>query len=155
MIYKFSKDYVVHFRYVQSGAYLKQPSPMAAILSKDKKNTDGIKRVQDSLSQTTDSSDENDSFTDSAIDEVPIWVQGEQRWISGITKDTTCAKLVDALLRDQGLRSVSAPGTSTVDQTGHQYVITERWKRVEQALDHNTKVLKIWNAWGETKPEVK
>lgn len=115
----------------------------------------GGKRLLESLSQPSDSSDEDDSFIESAADEVPIWVQGEQRWISGITKDTTCAKLVDALLRDQGLRPASAPGTSTKDQSGHQYVIIERWKGVEQLLNQNTKVLKIWNEWGETKQEVK
>lgn len=97
------------------------------------------------------------------IDEIPIWVHGEQRWISGITKETTCAQLVDALLRDQGLKaakengSCSSGGSSnavTTDHMGNQYVITERWKRVEQVLDQRTRILKIWEAWGETKPEV-
>lgn len=99
------------------------------------------------------------------IDEIPIWVHGEQRWISGITKDTTCAQLVDALLRDQGLKAAkettAGSGSSsiastaiTIDHMGNQYVITERWKRVEQVLDQRTRILKIWEAWGQTRPEV-
>lgn len=36
-----------------------------------------------------------------------------------------------------------------------QYVITERWRRVEQVLNSSTKVLKIWIAWGAAQSEVK
>jgi hypothetical protein len=72
--------------------------------------------------------------------------------------------LVDALLRDQGLKSApptansttaAAAASLTADHLGNQYVITERWKRVEQVLDHRTRILKIWEAWGETRPEVR
>lgn len=35
-----------------------------------------------------------------------------------------------------------------------QYVITERWRRVEQVLNSSTKVLNIWMAWGATQSEV-
>lgn len=34
------------------------------------------------------------------------------------------------------------------------YVITERWKKVEQVLDGRTNILKIWNAWGSAQQEV-
>lgn len=34
------------------------------------------------------------------------------------------------------------------------YVITERWRDVEQALDNDTHILPIWLAWGSTRSEV-
>lgn len=122
---------------------------------------------QSPVSSSCDDVDDPAAASTGAVDEIPIWVHGEQRWISGIAKDTTCAQLVDALLRDQGLKSapMSAANTATMtaavatsltaDHLGNQYVITERWKRVEQVLDHRTRILKIWEAWGETRPEVR
>lgn len=88
---------------------------------------------------------------DSDIDEIPVWIRGEQRWISGLTKDTTCGQLVDVLLRDEGL--IVGDRTATAELI-NQYVITERWRRVEQILENSTKVLKIWMAWGEAQSEV-
>lgn len=94
-------------------------------------------------------------------DEIPVWVRGEQRWISGITNETTCAQLVDALLRNENIIGEPATmpsGTQISNEPAtiqeNQYVITERWRRVEQMLDNKTKILKIWKAWGETKSEV-
>lgn len=129
-------------------------------------------------SQSTNEMSDDESLSVGSDDEIPIWVHGEQRWISGITADTTCAQLVDALLRNEGINgepaasSTSVPAAATTTTatasasvataaTGapssnaeRQYVITERWRRVEQLLDNKTKILKIWKAWGQTKSEV-
>lgn len=94
-----------------------------------------------------DKSTNNDDSSDDT-DEIPIWVRGEQRFISGITDDTTCGQLVEALLRDDGINVEQNDGLD-------QYVITERWRRVEQVLNSSTKVLKIWIAWGAAQSEVK
>lgn len=96
--------------------------------------------IDDDKSMNDDSCDDTD--------EIPIWVRGEQRWISGITDDTTCGQLVEALLRDDGMDVEQNDGLD-------QYVITERWRRVEQVLNSSTKVLKIWVAWGAAQSEVK
>lgn len=105
-------------------------------------------------SQTSDDMSDVSLSVDSD-DEIPIWLHGEQRWISGITNDTTCAQLVDALLRNEGLNGEPAPSSTSCGPTAeNQYVITERWRRVEQSLDNKTKILKIWKAWGQTKSEV-
>lgn len=95
----------------------------------------------------------DDSLSNDSDDEIPIWVHGEQRWISGITNETTCAQLVEALLRNEGINGEAASVTAAPNAE-NQYIITERWRRVEQALDNRTKVLKIWKAWGQTKSEV-
>lgn len=81
------------------------------------------------------------------IDEILVWIRGEPRWISGLTKETTCGQIVGALLRDEGIDADSS-------DSANQYVITERWRQVEQILDNSTKVLNIWTAWGETHSEV-
>lgn len=116
-----------------------------------------------STSMTATSSSENISKeSHDTDDEIPVWIRGEQRWISGITKQTTCAQLVDALLRDEAatgnVAATTTASTTTLmpSRSGleNQYVITERWRRVEQILESKTKILKIWRAWGETKSEV-
>lgn len=89
-----------------------------------------------------------------ADDEIPIWVNREQRWISGITGLTTCGQLIEVLLRNEGMLHVDDIDATIVGDVVSQYAITERWRRVEQMLDNNTKVLKIWRAWGQTRPEV-
>ena len=45
----------------------------------------------------------NDSSSQSD-DEIPIWVRGEQRWVSGITEKTTCNDVIAILLEDQRKR---------------------------------------------------
>ncbi|GAB0093054.1 uncharacterized protein DMENIID0001_081060 [Sergentomyia squamirostris] len=88
--------------------------------------------------------DTDETSSAESTEEIPVWVRGEQRWISGVTDHTSAADLVEALLQDEG-----------ISDRGKDYVITERWRRVEQILDGRTKVLKIWSAWGEAQAEVK
>lgn len=126
-------------------------------------------------SSTTTASVEEDNHV-AELNEIPIYVRGEQRWISGITNDTTCAQLIDALLRDEGIlidcngkiahaspittnnnsdsNTKHAHATKINPNVQNQYVITERWKRVEQILDGKTKIWKIWTEWGVNQSEV-
>lgn len=92
--------------------------------------------------------------------ELPVWIKGEQRWISGVTDQTTCLDLIEALLIDEGVIKTANDGNITNNGTNlypnkvNDYVIAERWRRVEQVLDPRTKILKIWAAWGAEQPEV-
>lgn len=91
--------------------------------------------------------------------ELPVWIKGEQRWISGVTDQTTCLDLIEALLIDEGVikttdDSNNNSGTNLYPTKVNDYVIAERWRRVEQVLDPRTKILKIWAAWGEEQSEV-
>lgn len=83
-------------------------------------------------------------------EEIPVFVNNEQRFISGITQDTTCFDLIEALLEDEIVKE--KPEFSS--KSPKDYVIVERWKKVEQVLDGRTKILKIWNAWGSAQQEV-
>ncbi|KAF2884610.1 hypothetical protein ILUMI_21560 [Ignelater luminosus] len=92
--------------------------------------------------------EESDADSDSSGEELPIWVRGEQRWVSGVISDTTCQDIIEVLLKDEETRGryVNQP---------EQYHITERWRGVEQPLDPQAAILDIWNAWGTAQPEVK
>ncbi|XP_019881082.1 ras association domain-containing protein 10 [Aethina tumida] len=93
-----------------------------------------------------DDSDDSDSV--SSGEEIPIWVRGEQRFVSGISEETTCQDVIHVLLQDEEIRGrpIAAPD---------QYHITERWRGVEQPLDPFSHILDIWNAWGTAQTEVK
>lgn len=78
--------------------------------------------------------------------EIPIWLRGEPRWISGITEATQARDLAEALLANEGLLQKN----TVIDE----YVITERWKKIEKILVPEAKILKIWRAWGTAQREV-
>lgn len=52
--------------------------------------------------------DDSDVDSVSSGEEIPIWVRGEQRWVSGISEDTSCHDVIRVLLHDEELR-VSTP----------------------------------------------
>lgn len=140
----------------------------------------------DDDNEDDDDDDEDESSSDEScstsasmnfcVNEIPVWVRNEQRWVSGITEQTTCNDIINALLAEDGNNNSTAatiitPATTTtttgtaaaatavstsaaMEMNTKKFVITERWRRVEQVLDGRTKILKIWTAWGETQPEV-
>uniref|UniRef100_A0A182YBK5 Uncharacterized protein n=1 Tax=Anopheles stephensi TaxID=30069 RepID=A0A182YBK5_ANOST len=97
-------------------------------------------------------SDGNESssgtVSDFSVDEIPVWIKGEQRWISGVSDDTTCGDLIEVLMQQE--QGAVGPTPDVKD-----YCITERWRQVEQVLDNGTKIWQIWTAWGKAQPEVK
>lgn len=113
-----------------------------------------IASISVSSSSDEEISDQSSQVSVETDDEIPIWVNREQRWISGITNQTTCGQLIEVLLRNEGILTADDIDTELCADTVAQYVITERWRRVEQMLDNRTKVMKIWKAWGQTRQEV-
>ncbi|KAJ8970371.1 hypothetical protein NQ314_001283 [Rhamnusium bicolor] len=91
--------------------------------------------------------DDSDVDSASSGEEIPIWVRGEQRWVSGISEETTCQDIINVLLHDEEMRGRHI-------STSEQYQITERWRGVEQPLDEFAKILDIWNAWGTAQTEM-
>ncbi|RZF38636.1 hypothetical protein LSTR_LSTR003442 [Laodelphax striatellus] len=71
--------------------------------------------------------------------EIPVWVSGQQLWVRGVDRKTTCNDVITALLgrHEDG------------------YVIVERWRRVERPLGGDTRLLKLWTTWGDARHEVK
>lgn len=48
--------------------------------------------------------DDSDVDSVSSGEEIPIWVRGEQRWVSGISDETSCSDVTKVLLHDEVLR---------------------------------------------------
>ncbi|XP_014289976.1 ras association domain-containing protein 10-like [Halyomorpha halys] len=71
--------------------------------------------------------------------DLPVWVNGEQLWIKGVEKKTTCDDIVKVLL----------------GQEYEEYSLYEKWKGVERKLRGVSKVWKIWKEWGDAQDEVK
>ncbi|XP_042211747.1 ras association domain-containing protein 10-like [Homarus americanus] len=80
--------------------------------------------------------------------EIGVWVEGVQKWVTGVTRRTTCHDIIKALLRAQ--HNGRADDSDVI-----QYVIVERWRKVERPLDHEQRILKVWRTWGEAVGEVR
>lgn len=65
--------------------------------------------------------------------EIPIWVNGKIRWLSGLDKKTTCKDVVEVLLDGEGIDISEAK----------DFTIIERWRKVERPLDENSKIYKV------------
>lgn len=78
-------------------------------------------------------------YPDQLVLEIPFWVSGTQKWVTGLTKRTTCDDVIYALLYNDGRHEV---------ESTDKYTIFERWRDVERPLQGRTKILKIWRAWG-------
>ncbi|XP_066959447.1 ras association domain-containing protein 10-like [Macrobrachium rosenbergii] len=80
--------------------------------------------------------------------EIGVWVEGVQKWVTGVTRRTTCHDVIKALLRAQQNARID-------DSDVNHYVIVERWRKVERPLDHEQRILKVWRTWGEAVGEVR
>ncbi|XP_046561475.1 ras association domain-containing protein 10-like [Haliotis rubra] len=76
---------------------------------------------------------------DHATAEIPILLDGTVRWVTGLTKRTTCDDVIYALLYQDGNHE---------GETTENYAIFERWRDVQRPLQARTKIMKIWKAWG-------
>ncbi|KAM9461703.1 ras association domain-containing protein 10 [Clarias gariepinus] len=78
---------------------------------------------------------------------ISVWVCREEKLVSGLSKRTTCADVIKVLLEEQnsqGRASASA----------RAYCIVEKWRGFERVLPNKTKILRLWNAWGEEQENV-
>ncbi|XP_063998978.1 ras association domain-containing protein 9 [Pogoniulus pusillus] len=78
--------------------------------------------------------------------EIVVWVCQEEKIVCGLTKRTTCAEVVQALLEDHQ----TTFGDKKVLFGKHSdYCIVEKWRGSERVLPPLTKILRLWKAWGE------
>ncbi|XP_035893381.1 ras association domain-containing protein 10 [Anopheles stephensi] len=134
-----------------------RPSPITGQDSLPRRQKQDTLEAERNASEDEDDSgsvqsDGNESssgtVSDFSVDEIPVWIKGEQRWISGVSDDTTCGDLIEVLMQQE--QGAGGPTPDVKD-----YCITERWRQVEQVLDNGTKIWQIWTAWGKAQPEVK
>ncbi|XP_061085902.1 ras association domain-containing protein 9-like [Conger conger] len=80
--------------------------------------------------------------------EIQVWVQREEKTVCGLTKHSTCADVVQALLEDQGACAEPERGAAA------DHCLLERWKGFERPLPPLTRILRLWAAWGDEQPFV-
>lgn len=58
-----------------------------------------------------DSEDSEEEFENCSVnedtedgEEIPIWVCGTRRWVSGIVRETTCQDVIEVLIQDEEAR---------------------------------------------------
>ncbi|GFS95769.1 ras association domain-containing protein 10 [Nephila pilipes] len=79
--------------------------------------------------------------------EIPLWIGGLQKWVTGVTKQTTCEEIIKAVLSaNENYHYHKTGGKSHRDHK--HYIIVERWHKVEKPLDPRSRLLKVWNTWG-------
>ncbi|XP_056137904.1 ras association domain-containing protein 10-like [Lampris incognitus] len=84
---------------------------------------------------------------------VSVWVCREEKIVSGLSKRTTCADVIKALLGDQNLQD----GASAAMLAGpaRRYCVVEKWRGLERLLPPATRILRLWTAWGAEQQNVR
>lgn len=80
-----------------------------------------------------------------------MFVCREEKLVFGLSKRTTCADVVKVLLEDQNLQR----GTGVLSGCANSYCIVEKWRGFERILPDGTKMLRLWDAWGDEQRNVK
>ena len=107
------------------------------------------------------------------MSEIPFWVHDRPKWVSGITKSTTCQDVLHALVlaERKGGANKSAIGTASGDTSNPKkkeakdsteakeyskaLALVEQWRGVERPLSNSSRILKLWLAWGEERSQVR
>ncbi|XP_034391969.1 ras association domain-containing protein 9 [Cyclopterus lumpus] len=81
--------------------------------------------------------------------EIQVTVCNEDKAICGVTKHTTCADMIQALLDDHK----SIPESKRLlHGEAKDFCLVEHWKGFERALPPLTRILRLWFAWGDQRP---
>ncbi|XP_004086332.1 ras association domain-containing protein 9 [Oryzias latipes] len=81
--------------------------------------------------------------------EIQVTVCNEEKVVCGVTKHTTCADVIQALLEDHK----SVPESKLLlHGEPKDFCLIERWKGFERALPPLTRILRLWYAWGDQRP---
>ncbi|XP_060779753.1 ras association domain-containing protein 9 [Neoarius graeffei] len=81
--------------------------------------------------------------------EIQVLIGKEEKIVSGVTKHTTCADVVQALLEDH---KTIPESKRLLHGEPKEFCLLERWRGFERALPPLTRILRLWNAWGDEKP---
>ncbi|XP_034019101.1 ras association domain-containing protein 10 [Thalassophryne amazonica] len=82
---------------------------------------------------------------------ISVWVCRDEKLLLGLSKRTTCADVVKALLEDQNC----ARGLTAPTECALSYCIVEKWRGFERILPNATRMLQLWAAWADEQKNVK
>lgn len=88
---------------------------------------------------------------DSEEKEIVVWVCQEEKVVCGLTKRTTSADVIQALLEEH---EATFGEKRFLLGKPSDYCIIEKWRGSERALPPLTRILKLWKAWGEEQPNM-
>lgn len=84
--------------------------------------------------------------------EIQVFVCDEEKVVCGVTKHTTCPDIVQALLEDHK----TIPKSKRLLHGDSKYIcLQDRWKGFERSLPPLTRILRLWNAWGDQRLFIK
>ncbi|XP_004602770.2 ras association domain-containing protein 9 [Sorex araneus] len=83
---------------------------------------------------------------DSEEKEIVVWVCQEEKIVCGLTKRTTSADVIKALLEEH---ETTFGEKRFLLGKPSDYCIIEKWRGSERALPPLTRILKLWKAWGD------
>ncbi|XP_028814554.1 ras association domain-containing protein 9 [Denticeps clupeoides] len=81
--------------------------------------------------------------------EIQVRVCQEEKVVCGVSKHTTCADIVTALLDDH---KTIPESKRLLHGEPKDFCLVEKWRSFERALPPLTRILRLWNAWGDEKP---
>lgn len=80
-----------------------------------------------------------------------VWVCQEEKIVCGLTKRTTAADVIEALLEEH---EATFGEKRFLLGKPSDYCIIEKWRGSERALPPLTRILKLWKAWGDEQPNM-
>ncbi|XP_045148459.1 ras association domain-containing protein 9 [Echinops telfairi] len=83
---------------------------------------------------------------DSEEKEIVVWVCQEEKIVCGLTKHTTSADVIQALLEEH---ETTFGEKRFLLGKPSDYCIIEKWRGSERVLPPLTRILKLWKAWGD------
>ena len=101
--------------------------------------------------------------TNGGAAEIPFWIHDRPKWVSGISRHTTCQDVLHALVKAERKANPDQKSTNkseksedvTCRKISRQLALVEQWRGVERPLSGSSRILKLWNAWGEERNQVK
>ncbi|XP_058937144.1 ras association domain-containing protein 9 [Kogia breviceps] len=88
---------------------------------------------------------------DSEEKEIVVWVCQEEKIVCGLTKRTTSADIIQALLEEH---ETTFGEKRFLLGKPSDYCIIEKWRGSERVLPPLTRILKLWKAWGDEQPNM-
>ncbi|KAK2498327.1 hypothetical protein MC885_010907 [Smutsia gigantea] len=88
---------------------------------------------------------------DSEEKEIVVWVCQEEKIVCGLTKRTTSADVIQALLEEH--ETMFGEKRFILGKPS-DYCIIEKWRGSERVLPPLTRILKLWKAWGDEQPNM-
>ncbi|GCB62540.1 hypothetical protein scyTo_0004263 [Scyliorhinus torazame] len=83
--------------------------------------------------------------------EISVWVCQEEKVVRGLTRRTSCAQVVRALLKEH---LANAGDARLLHAAPGDYCIVEKWRGFERCLPPLTKLLRLWLSWGPEQANV-